>query len=158
MSATEISDIEKCGWTLAVDGKEPGKELGSGHFAKVRLAQRKSDGLKAACKIIKKPKGEPAGYMACRLRCHGPPEPVRCVMHCVSLGARQLSRRRACAQSAACTRARSALASARLALAFCAAAVLRHPGILRCSRIPPRLRSACAPPGSARVRARLVQT
>jgi len=57
MSATEISDIEKCGWTLAIDGKEPGKELGSGHFAKVRMAQRKSDGLKAACKIIKKPKG-----------------------------------------------------------------------------------------------------
>mmetsp|Transcript_36388 Transcript_36388/g.95943 ORF Transcript_36388/g.95943 Transcript_36388/m.95943 type:complete len:325 (-) Transcript_36388:300-1274(-) len=56
MSATEISDIEKCGWTLAIDGKEPGKELGSGHFAKVRMAQRKSDGLKAACKIIKKPK------------------------------------------------------------------------------------------------------
>ena len=56
MSSTEISDIEKCGWSLTVDGKEPGKELGSGHFAKVRLAQRKSDGLKAACKIIKKPK------------------------------------------------------------------------------------------------------
>ena len=56
MSASEVSDIEKCGWTLAVDGHEPGKELGSGHFAKVRLAQRKSDGFKAAVKIIKKPK------------------------------------------------------------------------------------------------------
>jgi len=56
MSATEISDVEKCGWTLSVDGKPPEKELGSGHFAKVRMAQRKSDGFKAACKIIKKPK------------------------------------------------------------------------------------------------------
>jgi len=54
--ALEMDDIEKCGWTLKVDGKEPEKELGSGHFAKVRLAQRKEDGLKAACKIIKKPK------------------------------------------------------------------------------------------------------
>ena len=59
MSAIEKEDIELCGWTLNVDGKEVGKELGSGHFAKVRLAQRKSDGLKAACKIIKKPKGVP---------------------------------------------------------------------------------------------------
>ena len=38
------------GWTL-------GKELGSGHFAKVKLVTRKSDGQQAACKIIKKPKG-----------------------------------------------------------------------------------------------------
>lgn len=37
------------GWTL-------GKELGSGHFAKVYLCTRKSDGAEAACKIIKKPK------------------------------------------------------------------------------------------------------
>jgi len=37
------------GWTL-------GKELGSGHFAKVRLATRDSDGMQAALKIIKKPK------------------------------------------------------------------------------------------------------
>ena len=49
-SQTEASDIEKCGWTL-------GKELGSGHFAKVKLATRVSDGMQAACKIIKKPKG-----------------------------------------------------------------------------------------------------
>ena len=37
------------GWTL-------GKELGSGHFAKVKLVTRDSDGMQAACKIIKKPK------------------------------------------------------------------------------------------------------
>lgn len=38
------------GWDL-------GKELGSGHFAKVYLVTRKSDGIQSACKIIKKPKG-----------------------------------------------------------------------------------------------------
>jgi len=38
------------GWTLS-------KELGSGHFAKVKLGTRKSDGLQVAVKIIKKPKG-----------------------------------------------------------------------------------------------------
>ena len=37
------------GWNL-------GKELGSGHFAKVYLVTRKTDGVEAACKIIKKPK------------------------------------------------------------------------------------------------------
>ena len=37
-------------------GWELGKELGSGHFAKVYLTTRKSDGQQAACKIIKKPK------------------------------------------------------------------------------------------------------
>mmetsp|Transcript_20702 Transcript_20702/g.42083 ORF Transcript_20702/g.42083 Transcript_20702/m.42083 type:complete len:326 (-) Transcript_20702:532-1509(-) len=48
-SSTEKEDIEKCGWVL-------GKELGSGHFAKVKKVTRKSDGLEAACKIIKKPR------------------------------------------------------------------------------------------------------
>jgi len=48
-SATEKEDIDKCGWVL-------GKELGSGHFAKVKLVTRKSDGQQAACKIIKKPR------------------------------------------------------------------------------------------------------
>ena len=38
-------------------GWELGKELGSGHFAKVYLVTRKSDGIQSACKIIKKPKG-----------------------------------------------------------------------------------------------------
>ena len=42
-------DMESMGWEL-------GKELGSGHFAKVYLVTRKSDGRRAACKIIKKPK------------------------------------------------------------------------------------------------------
>jgi len=41
----------------ALPGWELGKELGSGHFAKVRLATRASDGTVAAVKIIKKPKG-----------------------------------------------------------------------------------------------------
>jgi serine/threonine protein kinase len=40
------------GWTIT-------KELGSGHFAKVKLGTRNHDGLKAAIKIIKKPKGGP---------------------------------------------------------------------------------------------------
>jgi len=35
-------------------GWELGKELGSGHFAKVKLVEKK--GIKAACKIIKLPK------------------------------------------------------------------------------------------------------
>jgi len=48
-SSMEKDDIDKCGWTL-------GKELGSGHFAKVKKVTRKSDGQEAACKIIKKPK------------------------------------------------------------------------------------------------------
>ena len=43
------ADMESMGWTL-------GKELGSGHFAKVYLVTRKTDGVEAACKIIKKPK------------------------------------------------------------------------------------------------------
>mmetsp|Transcript_5607 Transcript_5607/g.15401 ORF Transcript_5607/g.15401 Transcript_5607/m.15401 type:complete len:326 (+) Transcript_5607:83-1060(+) len=34
---------------------EMGKELGSGHFSRVKLATRKSDGLKCAIKIMKKP-------------------------------------------------------------------------------------------------------
>ena len=46
------ADIKKMGWTL-------GKELGSGHFAKVKLVTRDSDGTTAALKIIKKPKGAP---------------------------------------------------------------------------------------------------
>ena len=41
--------LESMGWTL-------GKELGAGHFAKVYLVTRKSDGVQSACKIIKKPK------------------------------------------------------------------------------------------------------
>jgi len=45
----EIKDMESMGWDL-------GKELGSGHFAKVYLVTRKSDGIQSACKIIKKPK------------------------------------------------------------------------------------------------------
>ena len=43
------ADMESMGWNL-------GKELGSGHFAKVYLTTRKSDGQQAACKIIKKPR------------------------------------------------------------------------------------------------------
>ena len=46
------ADMQSMGWEL-------GKELGSGHFAKVKLVTRKSDGQQAACKIIKKPKGAP---------------------------------------------------------------------------------------------------
>mmetsp|Transcript_18315 Transcript_18315/g.53410 ORF Transcript_18315/g.53410 Transcript_18315/m.53410 type:complete len:319 (+) Transcript_18315:62-1018(+) len=34
---------------------EIGKELGSGHFSRVKLATRKADGLKCAIKIMKKP-------------------------------------------------------------------------------------------------------
>jgi len=45
----ELKDMDSMGWTL-------GKELGSGHFAKVYLVTRKADGVTAACKIIKKPK------------------------------------------------------------------------------------------------------
>ena len=47
------ADFKAMGWTL-------GKELGSGHFAKVKAVTRDSDGKKAAVKIIKKPKGAPA--------------------------------------------------------------------------------------------------
>lgn len=47
---TEAADMKALGWTL-------GKELGSGHFAKVKLVTRDSDGVTAAVKIIKKPKG-----------------------------------------------------------------------------------------------------
>ncbi len=50
MPSVEEKDLDKLGWSL-------GKELGSGHFAKVKLATRKSDGITAAVKIIKKPKG-----------------------------------------------------------------------------------------------------
>lgn len=59
MSSVEKSDIEKCGWTLDVkgNGNIPSEPLGTGHFAKVRKVRRLSDGLIAACKIIKKPKG-----------------------------------------------------------------------------------------------------
>jgi len=49
MSQVETDDLKKVGWLL-------GKELGSGHFAKVKLVTRESDGVTAACKIIKKPK------------------------------------------------------------------------------------------------------
>ncbi|KAJ1632493.1 kinase-like domain-containing protein [Pavlovales sp. CCMP2436] len=38
-----------------LDDFEIGKELGSGHFSRVKLATRKSDGLKCAIKIMKKP-------------------------------------------------------------------------------------------------------
>ena len=58
------------GWTL-------GEELGSGHFAKVKLVTRLSDGKKAACKIIKKPGGVHAASStrAPFLMCHSnPPE------------------------------------------------------------------------------------
>ena len=41
----------------ALPGYELSKELGSGHFAKVKLATRQSDGKKVAVKIIKKPSG-----------------------------------------------------------------------------------------------------
>ena len=41
----------------ALPGYELSKELGSGHFAKVKLATRQSDGKKVAIKIIKKPSG-----------------------------------------------------------------------------------------------------
>ena len=47
--SSEEELLNKHGWTL-------GKELGSGHFAKVKLVTRTADGVKAACKIIKKPK------------------------------------------------------------------------------------------------------
>jgi calcium/calmodulin-dependent protein kinase I len=45
----EDADFKSMGW-------EVGKELGSGHFAKVKLATRVSDKQQAACKIIEKPK------------------------------------------------------------------------------------------------------
>lgn len=38
-----------------LDDFEIGKELGSGHFSRVKLATRKADGLKCAIKIMKKP-------------------------------------------------------------------------------------------------------
>ena len=41
--------LGKLGWDL-------GKQLGTGHFAKVKEATRRSDGLVCAVKIIKKPK------------------------------------------------------------------------------------------------------
>jgi calcium/calmodulin-dependent protein kinase I len=41
----------------ALPGWELGKELGSGHFAKVRLCTNQASGQVAAVKIIKKPKG-----------------------------------------------------------------------------------------------------
>ena len=44
-----MEDISAIGWTM-------GKELGSGHFAKVYLVTRNTDGQQAACKVIKKPK------------------------------------------------------------------------------------------------------
>lgn len=47
--SSEQQDCEAMGWEL-------GKELGSGHFAKVKLVTRKTDGQQAALKIIKKPK------------------------------------------------------------------------------------------------------
>ena len=50
MSATLEKDMESMGWSINL------KELGSGHFAKVYLVTRKTDGVKAACKVIKKPK------------------------------------------------------------------------------------------------------
>jgi len=45
----EKAEVRKLGWELS-------KELGSGHFAKVKLGTRLSDGAQAAVKIIKKPK------------------------------------------------------------------------------------------------------
>lgn len=38
-----------------LDDFEIGKELGSGHFSRVKLATRKADGMKCAIKIMKKP-------------------------------------------------------------------------------------------------------
>jgi hypothetical protein len=38
-----------------LDDFEIGKELGSGHFSRVKMATRKADGLKCAIKIMKKP-------------------------------------------------------------------------------------------------------
>jgi serine/threonine protein kinase len=89
-ACVDAADIKKMGWTL-------GKELGSGHFAKVKLVTRDSDGTTAALKIIKKPKGAPpqqqrtwppavicASLMKTQQRreplalcCSGPPEPAR---------------------------------------------------------------------------------
>ena len=53
-AAAAMSSGEKIGnWLL-------GKELGSGHFAKVRLAKHVETGAQCAVKIIKKPTGAPA--------------------------------------------------------------------------------------------------
>eukprot|EP00966_Prymnesium_polylepis_P068281 1586534-Prymnesium_polylepis.1 len=52
----EVAEVKKLGWDL-------GKELGSGHFAKVKLAVRTSDGAKSAVKIIKKPKSKSKAAM-----------------------------------------------------------------------------------------------
>lgn len=49
MPNNEQADLKAMGWSLS-------KELGSGHFAKVKLVTRDADGYQAACKIIKKPK------------------------------------------------------------------------------------------------------
>ena len=49
--SAEVAEVRKLGWEL-------GKELGSGHFAKVKLGVRNSDGAKSAVKIIKKPKSK----------------------------------------------------------------------------------------------------
>ena len=59
-SAWLSDDLKKVGWLL-------GKELGSGHFAKVKLVTRESDGVTAACKIIKKPKGARYTILLCSL-------------------------------------------------------------------------------------------
>lgn len=49
--------------------RELGKELGSGHFAKVRLGTNTTTGQVAAVKIIKKPKGAaPSGAGISRVR------------------------------------------------------------------------------------------
>ena len=72
--------MESMGWML-------GKELGSGHFAKVKLVTRRSDGQQAACKIIKKPKGaaNPLGY---NRECA--PSGPRCLDSCAELKKRAL--------------------------------------------------------------------
>lgn len=87
-SSMEKDDIDKCGWTL-------GKELGSGHFAKVKKVTRKSDGQEAACKIIKKPKGA-CGHHAharCSSRLSLPCERHRLVAHATAAASFRGARR-----------------------------------------------------------------
>ena len=64
-------DLDQMGWTL-------GKELGAGHFAKVKLVTRKTDGQLAACKIIKKPRGAHARAQKCCVIM--PTRPVPCLL------------------------------------------------------------------------------
>ena len=49
---TEREELEELGWAV-------GAELGSGHFAKVKMGRRLSDGQRAAIKIITKPTLKP---------------------------------------------------------------------------------------------------